>query len=384
MALPDFPNPSTAAQYDDERRRARLRATRLGHDWVRWRRTRRTLLRAALIPVVLLGIFAQYLAWDVMPERDRLARTEPAVLPIAGPSDPEATDTAVFDLVGLGVLDASDTARALPALRKLGSVWAVRYDNAGIDTKVIADLIVKVAVASHTPNVILSGHSMGGVIALEIAKHLHTGSDRKVLAVLLDCTPVDLHAVRPESRDQGEEMQRWMGWIPGARESRVLRFIVEMYARHENYTGGGKYGIRGDRFRYSVRQVLRDKILNSDTASNGLIEAQFKAIVAGGAIDDLDALAKPALGKARPAIVFIRPHDAYRDPIVDVEYSHRVLIEQVGGVNGRLLVVLTRTTAHANPIQRPREYNTVIAQQVVPFVRQVERESTERASAAGR
>ncbi|MFB7724195.1 MULTISPECIES: lipase family alpha/beta hydrolase [unclassified Nocardia] len=369
MALPGYPRPSTAVEYDDRRRQARLRETRLGHDWIDWRRTRLILLRGSLIPLVLIGLFAQYLAWDVMPERARLARTEPAVMPIAGPSDPRASDTAVFDLVGLGVLDATDTAQALPSLSKLGSVWAVRYDNTGIDTKVIADLIVKVTAAARAPNVVLVGHSMGGVIALEIANHLHTESDRRVLAVMLDCTPVDLHAVRPESRDQGEEMLRWTGWIPGARESRLLRFTVEMYARHERFMGGGRYGFRPERFREAVLQVLHDKIFNSDIASNGLIEAQFKAIVAGGAIDDLRALAKPAAGKPRPAIVFIRPHDGYRDPIVDVDYSHRVLIDQVGGVNGTLLVITTRNTAHANPIQRPREYNAVIEQQAVPFIR---------------
>ncbi|MEV6773109.1 alpha/beta hydrolase [Nocardia sp. NPDC051030] len=381
MALPDYPNPSTAAEYDDDRRRARLRETQLGHDWQRWRRPRLALMRAGMIPLVLLGIFSQYLAWDVLPERARLARTEPAVLSIAGPSEPQAADTAVFDLVGLGVLDASDTARSLPALTRLGSVWAVRYDNTGIDTKVIADLIVKVTAAAHARNVVLVGHSMGGVIALEIANHLHTESDRKVLGVILDCTPVDLHAVRSESRDQGEDMQRWMGWIPGARESRLLRFTVETYARHERFTGG-RYGIRGAEFREVLLQVLRDKILNQDTASNGLIEAQFKAIVSGGAIDDLRALAKPALGKPRPAIVFIRPHEAWRDPIVDVDYSHRVLIEQVGGVGGTLLVVTTRNTQHANPIQRPQEYNTVITDQIVPFVRQVQRDSATPSSAA--
>ncbi len=373
MALPGFPNPSGVAAYDDRLRRERLRATRLGAGWVRWRRTRVLLMRLSLVPLVALGVFAEYLGVDVLHEQERLAQTEPAVLPIAGPSDPKANDTAVFDLVGLGVLDASNTARALPSLSRLGSVWAVRYDNTGIDTKVIADLIVKVTEAAKVPNVVLAGHSMGGVIALEVAKHLYTDSAEKVQAVLLDCTPVDLEAVRPESRDQGEEMLRWMGWVPGARESRILRLTVEMYARHDRFVGG-PYLVRGTEFRETMRDVLRNKILNTDAASNGLIEAQFKAIVAGGAVDDLRALAKPVAGKPRPAIVFIRPHDPYHDPIVDVEYSHQVLVDQVGGVGGTLLVVTTRTTGHANPIERPQEYNTVIENQVVPFVRELQRE----------
>lgn len=375
MALPGYPRPSTRVEYDDARRRARLRETRLGSRWAH-RRRHLILLRLSLIPLVLVGIFAQYWTLDVAPERNRLAHTEPAVVLIAGPSNPKAADTAVFDLVGLGVLDATDTARALPALTQLGSVWAVRYDNNGIDTKVIADLILKVTAAGKAPNVVLTGHSMGGVIALEVAKHLHAETPRRVLGVILDCTPVDLHAVREESRDQGEDMLRWMGWIPGARESRLLRFTVETYARHERFTGGGRYGIRFGRLGEVMDDVLHDKILNTDTASNGLIAAQFRAIVAGGAIDDLRVLAKPALGKPRPAIVFIRPRVATRDPIVDVDYSHRILVDAVGGVNGTLLVVTTRKTRHANPIQQPEEYNTVIEQQIAPFIRLVRTEST--------
>ncbi|MBL1077875.1 alpha/beta hydrolase [Nocardia sp. 2] len=377
---PEYPNPSTVAEVDDRRRRARLRETGLAHGCGR---AQLIVLRGSVIPLIVVVLFALYLSVDVAPERARLARTEPSVLPIAGPSEPQASDTAVFDLVGLGVLDATQTARALPSLSRLGSVWAVRYDNAGIDTKVIADLIVKVTSAAKAPNVILAGHSMGGVIALEIAEHLHIESTRRVVGVILDCTPVDLHAVRAESRDQGENLLRWTGWVPGARESRLLRMMVELYARHERFTGG-RYWIRGDRFFAALSEVMRDKILNTDAASNGLIEAQFKAIVAGGAVDDLRTLAAPANGKPRPAIVYIRPRDAYRDPIVDVEYSHRALVERVGGVDGTLLVVTTRNTRHANPIQQPEEYNTVIERQIVPFIRLVQREAAASNSAAGR
>ncbi|NNH72097.1 alpha/beta hydrolase [Nocardia uniformis] len=375
----EYPRPSRAADYDDDRRKARLREVRLGHNWHRGRQSRLILLRLSLIPLAILVIFGQYWTYDIAPERARLARTVPSVSSIAGPTTAQGADTAVFDLVGLGGLDAAETARALPSLSALGSVWAVRYDNTGIDTKVIADLIVRVTDAARAPNVVLVGHSMGGVIALEIAKHLHLDSSKKVLAVLLDCTPIDLHAVRAESRDQGEELMRWMGWFPGARESRVLRFVAETYARRDKYVTG-RYDMDLGNLRDAVREVLRDKILDSDVASTGLIAAQFKAIVAGGAADDLRALAQSADGKPPPAIVFIRPRNPYADGVVDVEYSHQALIDRVGGVDGSLLVVTTRTTGHANPVQRPVEYNRVITQQVVPFIRLVERESSPAAS----
>ncbi|MEU1981278.1 alpha/beta hydrolase [Nocardia sp. NPDC019395] len=373
MSPMDEWHPSTVGDWSDERRRARWRETRIGYRWKALRRTRLALLRVAVLLMIALVAFAQYWEHDVAPERARLARTEPALLPVAAPFDPADRDTAVVDLVGLGGLNASATAAALPSLREMGGVWAIRYDNRGIDTQVIADLVVRAAVMSGVRNIVLTGHSMGGVIALEVARHIHTGSDRRLVGVLLDCTPLDLDAVRPESRGLGEDMVRWMGWLPGARESRGLRTAVETYSRRESFLDdSGVPGIRFAEFRRAVEQVLRDKIFNDDAASNGLIEAQFLAIVAGGATNDLRALSRAERGKPRPAIVFIRPHDATRDRVVDVAYTHQVLVDQVGGIDGNLLVVKPYGTGHANPRQRPSEYNKVIAQQVLPFVERYE------------
>ncbi|WP_459546168.1 alpha/beta fold hydrolase [Nocardia sp. X0981] len=362
-------HPSSVGEWCDERRRARLRETRIGYRWKTLRRTRLALLRVAVLLMIVLVAFAQYWEHDIAPERARLALTEPALLPVAAPARPAERDTAVVDLVGLGGLDASETAAALPALREMGAVWAVRYDNRGIDTAVIADLIIRTAVMAEVRNIVLTGHSMGGVIALEVGRHIHTGSDRRLVGVLLDCTPLDLDAVRPESRGLGQDMVRWMGWLPGARESRGLRMAVELYARRASFLDrDGVPGIRAGEFADAVEQVLQDKIFNADAASNGLIESQFLAIVAGGATDDLRVLSRSARGKPRPALVFVRPHDASRDRVVDVARTHRVLIEEVGGVDGNLLVVKPRGTGHANPRQRSVEYNKVIAQQVLPFV----------------
>lgn len=365
----DDRHPSTVADWDDARRRSRLRETRTGYQWKTLRRTRLALTRCAVLLMIVLVAFAQYWEHDVNPERQRLAATEPALFRVAEPFEAANSDTAVVDLVGLGGLNATDTAKSLPSLRDMGSVWAIRYDNQGIDTKVIADLIVRAAVMSQISNIVLVGHSMGGVVSLEVANHIHTHSDRRLAGVLLDCTPLDLNAVRQESRGLGEDMVRWMSWLPGARESRGLRLAVETYSRRHSYLDrSGVPEIRFDRLRKTIGQVLREKIFNPDAASNGLIESQFLAIVAGGAGYDLRALSRTSQGKPPPAIVFIRPRDAHRDRVVDVEYSHRMLVERVGGVDGTLLVVRPRNTGHANPRQRPESYNRVIGQQVLPFV----------------
>ena len=159
-------------------------------------------------------------------------------------------------------------------------------------------------------NIVLVGHSMGGVIALEVAQHIYEDTDRVLSGVVLDCTPLDLHAVRGDARDAGQDLLRWIGWLPGARESRSLRSIVEMAARKDRYVDMHSmwypridFAAAGEAF----EQVMIDKILNPTVASNGFIESQFRTIVASGALDNLDALAETVADKPRPAIVFLRP-----------------------------------------------------------------------------
>ncbi|QHE72740.1 alpha/beta fold hydrolase [Rhodococcus sp. WAY2] len=377
---------TTVADYSDERRRARLRQTRTGHHWVRFGRTRRALVWLAvwvLVPVLCAS--SVYWMRDVLPQQVRLATTQPQIHPVYDAQQSSERDTAVVELVGLGNLDATRTATSLPTLSRIGQVWAVRYDNSGIDTKVISDLITTHARDRNVGSVVVSGHSMGGVIALEVAEHLYRDTDLAVDAVILDCTPLDLHAVRAQSRDAGEDLLRWIGWIPGARESRVLRLFVEVAARQHRFVDPSSWYPRIDpsELREVLGEVLREKILSRRAASNGLIESQFRVIVASGAIDNLDALAAPREPKPRPAMVFLRPRVAAADRVVDVDYSQRILIDHSGGPEGTLLVVKLDGTGHANPNQHPVTYNEAIADRIVPFLRSTSAAQTPQSAAVG-
>ncbi|MFZ2174172.1 MAG: alpha/beta fold hydrolase [Rhodococcus sp. (in: high G+C Gram-positive bacteria)] len=367
-------HPSTVADWSGARRKARLRETRLGHDWQRLGRARRVLAWLALCLIPVFVLCGQYWIEDVHPERERLSRTHPQIHHIYDARTPADSRTAVVDLVGLGNLDASETARTLSAYAGIGQVWAVEYDNGGIDTAVISRMIVASAAQTGTDNIILSGHSMGGVIALEVAQHIHEDSDTVLVGVVLDSTPVDLHAVRAESRDAGEDMLRWIGWLPGARESRSLRLLVETAARKDTFldTHSTWYPrIDLSELQVVIGEVVHDKILSDDAASNGLIQSQFETIVASGAIDNLKSLAAERSGRVSPGIVFVRPRVGERDPVVDVDYTQRILVEQVGGPDGSLLVARLAGIGHANPNQQPALYNAAIDKRILPFLRQV-------------
>ncbi len=318
--------------------------------------------------------FSQYWTHDVAPERERLARTQPMIHEIYQADDEANADVAVIDLVGLGNLDASETATSLEAYAGLGRVLAVEYDNSGIDTKVIADMIEHKASVDGINEIILSGHSMGGVVAIEVASHL---PKEKVAAVILDCTPLTLDAVRPEERDRGEDMLRWMGDIPligglpGARESRTMRAIVEMVARDDQYIKRGESWhptIDPAGLYHALVEVGTEKIFNDNVASNGLIESQFKVIVSSSAIDNLEKLTVHEDDQNAPAIIYMRPRNAINDQVVDVDLAQRIMIDEVGGVDGSLLVARMDWTGHANPNQSPDAYNATIERQIIPFI----------------
>ncbi|KAA0021027.1 alpha/beta fold hydrolase [Antrihabitans cavernicola] len=364
-------DPSTVSDWSNDRRKQRLHDTRIGSGLTG---VRRILLLIALASVPMLLVCGQYWTRDVAPERARLAQTQPQIFDIDHARDTADTSTAVVDMVGLGNIDASDTARTLTSLDLIGRVWAIRYDDGGIDTKVISDIIVDKAQGAKVKRVVLVGHSMGGVIALEVAQHIYRDTAIDVLGVVLDCTPLDLDGVRPESRDAGEELLRWIGWVPGARESRTLRFAVEVAAREDRFVHRDSRGIPRVAFgdlKDVVGEVLRDKILSADVASNGLIASQFITIVASGAVDNLKSLATEREDKPRPAVVFLRPRNALADNVVDDDLTQKILVERSGGQDGTLLVAKLDNTGHANPNQRPVEYNTAIADRIVPFLQQI-------------
>ena len=171
--LPNLP-PCTSDDWDDDRRRRRMRDTRLGHSGTRFGRARIILARLVYVLVPLIVLATLYWTWDVAPVREKLALTQPQIHQVYDAAERDDLDTAVVDLVGLGNLDATPTAEALPALSEIGQVWSVQYDNSGLDTAVVSDLILERAGWSGVENVVLVHNTTTNVQQNNLQHHKTT------------------------------------------------------------------------------------------------------------------------------------------------------------------------------------------------------------------
>src|SRR5664279_3363510 len=132
-----------------------------------------TKTKAMILGTVVLGIIAAY-GVDVMHGKEALAQTSASVTEDYEATDPQNRDTAIVDLAGLGGLNAANLTEALqPAYAEHADGWAVRYYNEGIDAQDIADKLIEKAKNQGVTKIGLVGHSMGGLVALEVAKRIY-------------------------------------------------------------------------------------------------------------------------------------------------------------------------------------------------------------------
>jgi pimeloyl-ACP methyl ester carboxylesterase len=321
---------------------------------------------AALIP---LGL---YTTFDVKPMRERLALTQPELVDVYEASEEALPDRAVIDMVGLGNLSAVETATNLTSLSDLGDVIALRYDNRGIDTDVIARTIETKMLEEDYTAVVLVGHSMGGDVALKVAQYIYEDTDIQVDAVVLDCTPPDRESVRQDERHKGDLMLKYLPIIPGGDVARTVRYTVEMGARKDRFivkqADGSSSQFDAEEFKNASKEVYIDKIYNQNAATSGLIETQYAEIVDGESVQSLHALGKQVEDKYMPKIVYMRPEEGWRDGVTDVDRATGILQQEVGIFEGRLLIVTMQHTGHANPNQVPEEYNSAFSEKIVPYI----------------
>lgn len=326
-------------------------------------RKRKLASRAGILALTLATLYSA----DIQHGRQELAHTHSSIILVMNASSPQHNNEATVVSAGFGNLSSYNTAESLPAYAQEGQVWAIQYDNNGIDTDVIASDLIKQAQASGVNELSFSGHSMGGLVDLEVARKIYeSDTDISVPYIILDCTPANMDSVRPSVRDDSYRMAEGLRLIPGARYSATVRFVVEEAARLDQYRDMTKpLLVDPQKLIKATKTVIDDKIISDNEPSVPLLESQIKLIAASGAKGNILALGKDR-GKPKPVLVFMRPLDANADQTVDDNYSQQQFEQYSREAGLTLMVVNIVGSGHANPIQKPNEYNDALLQDTYP------------------
>lgn len=321
------------------------------------------------IGAVALTLASLY-SLDVAQGKEALNGSKSAIIPVSIDQSPSTKSSAIVVSAGLGNLNSYYTAAALPVYAESGNVWAMRYNNNGINVDTVAEKLIEEANANQITELSFSGHSMGGLIDLEVARRVYESQSPIIVPyIILDSTPASIEAVRPDVRSDGYTMARALSYIPGARYSSAVRFIAEEAARFDQFKDFGEpFFIDPAKFVNITERVIKDKFLRNDVASISLLESQFKFILASGAENDIRALGKDN-GKPKPILVYMRPEDSSADQTVDNDFSQRQVGEYAQAAGLTLIVVKVAGIGHANPIQRPAEYDRALRNVVIPKIR---------------
>lgn len=306
---------------------------------------------------------------DVVHGEESLKNTQSSIVSVLSASSKQDSTHAIVDGAGWGNLDASHTAAALPALAENGNVWAIHYDNTGIDTGKIAEQLIQKAHSDGINEISFLGHSMGGLVDLEVARKIYESHTHiQIPYIILDCTPASIDAVRPNVQNDGYNMIHALSYIPGAVHSSAVRFIAEETARLHQYEDlSSPFFVDLEKLYQTTEQVINDKFLSKDIASTALLDSQFKFIVASGAKDNIMALGKNN-GKQKPVLIYLRPKSAAADRTVDNDFSQNLFEHYAKAAGLTLLVIDIPGIGHANPIERPTEYNTALTKTIFPKI----------------
>ncbi len=316
---------------------------------------------------IVLGSGVAYLQQDIEAGQAELAGAHPNIHPIYLTNDPDKAEVATYVATGLGTRNPTETARKLTAHHEVGNVFAVEYSNRDINIEELTNTIVQNAHDNGIKYLSFDGYSMGGPIELAVAAEIYENhDDLHVLSVTMNSSPVGNEGLTAQSKDGGRIMSAVLNYWPELAYSKKARWAAEVLARNHSYFDKDDNSIDWDQLEVEIDNVYDEKIGNKSAASGSLITSQYNFIYRYGVEKSLTRLSKPVDGKQAPTIYYTRSEDPRTDPVVNTVASGESFEDAATEHFVPHRVLNIHNIGHANPAERPTEYNKAIFDYVNP------------------
>ncbi|MBI3889567.1 alpha/beta hydrolase [Candidatus Saccharibacteria bacterium] len=366
----NYPEWEHGNDYNPAYRRETLALTRILHSYEgKFARTRRFTAIGAIGLSMSLGIGAgQIIERDYVPQTQLLENTHPEILSIYDAYDEKNRDTVSIGFAGFGVGSAENMMQHLEVLRDISSVAAMEYDQAGIDYGVMAEEFVEYAAERGIENVVVIGHSIGGLISTQFIAKLKEMAQNdpkvpKVIKNIMMQSPEGVDSVRSGAKEFGGAVCRLLASVPALARLKTARFTGEMIARYDQYTGYDlDFDLQG--FVGAAEEVYDDKIRGSSVSTN-ILRDQFCGALGSGAAQPIRDI-KSFDENGSFSGIYLQPENPMLDTVVDETIAYRDM-KAIYDANG---FILTRcevaNIGHDSPGQRPDEFAETFRDCVLP------------------
>lgn len=351
-------------------RRERRRQTALRRTWTRSHWWYPFVLATVLVAGVwgLLRVdqfVAHHLVWPVQGARFVEVAPSLGATPVAV-VEPRLEDAGLTIVIaGLNRKSGSDIVEALPALRQPGTRIFTLVHGTGISDDDLLEKFDALLAAVQPREVHFFGSSMGGNIALNLARHLEqrrpdtpspsTTALPTVGYLLLDGTPLDAHDVRERSRTRADALT-WMTEALNTEGGAVARVTAEVLAQREQWSTGAFPFLqpRAEDLNFKLQQVMRDKI-GRVGISTRLVKEQY-GVIRRMRPAELFADLSPAT-----TIGYFLPEDREADRTVDVAQVEAKLTALAERHDLDVRILPIAGAQHASAENQAAAYNAEIA-----------------------
>lgn len=358
--------------YDERHFLRRRRELQQDEDDHRHFKRTKLLAKKAMVLATAPLIIGSQIGTSIANEYQEWSEERGEIIQIDEAYDPKNNDTLAIGFVGFGNSDATNMMENLQSLREVAQTAAVEYPSSGISTDAIAEEVVEYIEENNVKEVIFTGHSIGGLVALNTMAKVKEITDEQYLSVqaryaALFQTPYSLDSVRSNMRFFGEKVCSYAQYAPWLKYWWPARFIPEYLARKQQFTDDDGWIEPRRAFEVGVK-VYDDKIEDPSATTNILYD-QFCVQLGATATGAMKRISEASSEPYEVTIDYYSPYDGTTDRVVDKTKSIPRFSE---AAKDNDLVLNTWNMAdigHHSPGQDPEVFNAMITSTLIPEIK---------------